>query len=299
MTGYRSIEDALSQGSGIERSFICPSHDDHSASASINSITGLWICYACGARGRVDLERMEIDADAIARTLRKILTTVTTTRRTFPESWLELFDANGPGEYWRSRFTAEACRYFRLGMDLDRSHATYPLRDNHGRVLGLVRRALDDQDVKYRYPSSVSVRDYLFNYDRCTSDVVVLTEGATDAIAAHEAGFDAMALYGSSLSVKQRNALNRYAPALVVLAFDMDVAGEAATRQVQRMLSEFITVRAIWDTYKDLAEMPVEVRQDVLGEAVAHAPGRGVASQTCESNARTIHRRISIKPSKR
>ena len=34
-----------------ERSWKCPVHDDTHASASINTNTGLWTCFACGAGG--------------------------------------------------------------------------------------------------------------------------------------------------------------------------------------------------------------------------------------------------------
>src|SRR5579884_1410250 len=39
--------------SGNEAKFICPYHDDHDPSASINLANGLWRCYACNEHGNI------------------------------------------------------------------------------------------------------------------------------------------------------------------------------------------------------------------------------------------------------
>ena len=133
---YRSIEDALSLGYGIERSFVCHVHPDTHASASVNAVTGKWICYACNARGQVDPDKVVISPSTVVREVNKALAIIEGNGHPYyPESWLSLFDGSGPGQYWLSRFSLAACEHFRLGYDPVAHVPVYPLRDPAGRVL--------------------------------------------------------------------------------------------------------------------------------------------------------------------
>lgn len=303
---YRTIEEALTVGTGTERSFVCHVHADTNPSASVNALTGLWVCYTCGAGGKIDLDRIDIDPEVVTRELRKYTHLVENETRYYAENWLSLYDSNGPGDYWLSRFSLETCQRFRLGHDLDGEWATYPLRDNQGRVLGLVRRNLTEEGPKYKYPHGLDISNYLFNYHACSSEILVLTEGATDAIASVESSYDALAVYGSRMPAKQRLALRRYAPKGLVMAFDSDKAGDRAARVWGEAFPEVVSVRAHWHpAYKDLAAMPVEYRTHVLSEAVeqvemglAQSRSEQVGSSTCESNERTIRKTVSIKRSR-
>lgn len=303
---WRTIEDALTLGAGTERSFLCPVHDDRTPSASVNALTGLWVCYTCGAGGRVDLDRIEIDPDTVIRELRKYTRIVEDDTRHYAEGWLDLYDAAGPGDYWLSRFDEATCQHFRLGEDPSGEWATYPLRDNQGHVLGLVRRALAGQPEKYKYPLGIDITQYLFNYHACTDDVIVLTEGATDAIAAVEAGHEAMAVYGSRASGKQKIAMRRYAPRAAILAFDADSAGDKAAETWEKALEGVLCVRATWHPSlgKDLAGMDVRARASVLDSvrnqvdrALARNKSDQVGSHSCGSNESTTTRSVSIRRS--
>lgn len=265
-----SLEDALAFGHGNERQFSCPVHEDTNPSASVNVIKGLWICYGCGAKGKVDVDSIEIPPEALARQLRKLSEALEASGpRTYSESWLKVFTANGPGDYWLSRFTPEACAKFDLGMMPDGSAATYPLRDSSGVILGVVERNLSEDGPKYKYPFGVDMTDYLFNYHACEGDEIVLTEGATDTIAAWEAGYEAMAIYGARLTVAQRGLLARYAPRKLILGFDQDEAGRRAAAGVQQAFPEVEVIAPTWPATaqgvkQDLASMPVATRKAVL-----------------------------------
>lgn len=259
---YNSLSDALTRGKGNERKFRCHVHGDTTASASVNVVKGLWVCYACGAHGKVDDVAIQYSDKNLIEDIAYLLAE---RKGTYSESWLDQFDAV-VHPYWLSRFSEEACRHFRLGYDHDRKQPCYPLRDASGTVLGLVYRNLDPIGPKYRYPTGVKIRELLFNYTPEQRDAVILVEGAMDAVACWEAGFSAFAIFGSSLSQSQIKLIERVCPRLVLLAFDADRAGEVAALTAANDLGErgIASKRVSWEDYKDLAEMPLNIRRDTL-----------------------------------
>lgn len=264
---YASIEEAMVYGTGIERSFRCHVHGDTNPSASVNSVTGLWFCYACGAKGRYNVSEMPPDKAATA--IIRYIDALTAEPRTYTESYLDVFDGSGPGDYWLSRFTEETCRRFRLGIDPAGRFATIPVRDRLDQVLGVTRRDLTGTDeAKYRYPPGVTMSGLLFNHYACSGDALMLTEGATDAIAAVEAGWpEVMATYRNGLSRTQVLLLQEYAPEVVVVAYDQDTAGDRGFAQIQYVLSRFTRVdRLTWSDYKDLSAIPLADRKAMLAK---------------------------------
>lgn len=89
----------------------------------------------------------------------------------------------------------------------------------------------------------------------------VLTEGYTDAIMCHQAGFEnTVAVSGTALTPRHLNLLKRYSDNLL-LAFDMDLAGDSATKRgIDLAESSGFNLKVI-DTYsgaKDPAEIILE-----------------------------------------
>lgn len=268
---HASIQDALTNGTGRERQFLCHVHGDTNPSASVNAVTGAWICYACGACGRVDLDDIDLDPYAVRRRITEIAERVEAMTVQYPEGWLNFFDAQGPGDYWLSRFSEEVCREHRLGQTPDGSAATIPLRTSSGEVTGVIRRDLTGKDQKYRYPYQAKLSQRLYNYHRATSDTIILVEGATDSVAADEVlPGHTMSLYGDRLSRAQARLLYRYDPRVVLVATDQDDGGETAHRSVLAQMGSFCVVhRLVWDSYKDLASIPVDDRSELLSWAVS------------------------------
>ena len=262
---WSSLDEAMTDGHGIERSFLCPVHGDTHPSASVNSVTGLWICYTCGARGRYDTGALYTDPYQVGRILKAMTDRAEFNPRQYSERWLDIFDAL-PSPYWRSRFSPEVIAAHRLGQDPNSAYATIPMRDGAGTVLGVIKRDLTGQSKsKYHYPFGVSVRQHLYNLHRCTGPVLIVVEGATDVVAANEVGVEAVALYGSTMSRSQALLLTKYAPSLVVVAVDQDRAGEGAWESINRELYGFVPVSKLdWDTYSDLAAIPTVERAEML-----------------------------------
>lgn len=282
---WRSIEDALALGYGIERQFICHVHPDTNASASVNAVSGLWICYACGAKGFIDPEKVTIAPETVVREVNRALANIEGGgHQYYPESWLSIFDGSGPGQYWLSRFSLEACQQFRLGYDPFAKRAVYPLRDIHGRVLGMVQRVMeDDVKGKYKYPPGSDISSLLFNYSGCTGDEITLVEGATDAVAGWEVGEETMAVYGSRLSWAQKKLLHRYDPKRIWVATDQDREGHRLAEDIRQAFPRLDVRRLRWNGVKDLASIPRDQRADALA---CSREGK-VASISCGSSGRT------------
>ena len=133
--------------------------------------------------------------------------------------------------------------------DFFRGRITFPIRDPRGRIVGFGARLLDPEAKAQKYVNSAE--GLLFHKSKLlygvdvlaqsqqlkTTGRVLLMEGYTDVIAAHEAGFDnAVAPLGTSLTREQVALAHRYGDG-VTLVLDGDEAGmNAAERGVNVVL---------------------------------------------------------------
>ena len=254
-----TAQDALTKGSGEWRSFTCPTHDDRTPSARINVLTRKWVCMVCGGRG--DIKHYEPPEHLVLEKIRGLSDTI----HSPTESLLDIFDSDGPGDYWLSRFTDRACERFRLGYDSCKEKSVYPLRDAKGTLLGVVYRNFPGEKPKYRYPRGVSTSELLFGYESiATKTDLVIVEGAPDVISLWEVGIPAVGAFGARLYPQQIQLINRLEPTKVTVAFDQDEAGNIGGLQAVRDLrmAGLLAVRARWDKYNDPGDMPADVRHD-------------------------------------
>ncbi len=124
--------------------------------------------------------------------------------------------------------------------DRFRGRIIIPIRDASGRAIGLGGRILPDAEgPKYLNSPATALFDKsrtLYGIDLAKSAIrreklAVIVEGYTDVMAAHQAGFEnVVASLGTALTAGQVELANRYADA-VALAYDVDLAGEAATQR--------------------------------------------------------------------
>jgi DNA primase len=124
--------------------------------------------------------------------------------------------------------------------DRFRGRIIIPIRDASGRAIGLGGRILPDAEgPKYLNSPATALFDKsrtLYAIDLAKGAIrrerlAVIVEGYTDVMAAHQAGFEnVVASLGTALTQGQVELANRYADA-VALAYDVDLAGEAATQR--------------------------------------------------------------------
>ena len=124
--------------------------------------------------------------------------------------------------------------------DRFRGRIIIPIRDASGRAIGLGGRIMPDAEgPKYLNSPATALFDKsrtLYGIDLAKGSIrreklAVIVEGYTDVMAAHQAGFtNVVASLGTALTAGQVELANRYAEG-VALAYDVDLAGEAATQR--------------------------------------------------------------------
>ena len=225
-----------------------PEHEDRNPSAAINVRKGLWVCYSCGAGGRVIdlLDGIQVEdesTDDLVQSLIEDVERLSQPSQDLPERWLDQF-LGAPHPYWLRRgFTEDTIEEFQLGYDptfQPRWDAppvetvTMPLRVPSGALRGVTRRRLDNATPRYHYPAHADVSAFLYAYERVAEGRphVAITEGAVDAMLLWQEGIPALAAYSDRLSHAQEALLRRLDPVTITIAFDQDPPGRRAAQRI-------------------------------------------------------------------
>src|SRR5215210_6630447 len=156
--------------------------------------------------------------------------------------------------------------------DRFRERVIFPIRDASGSPVGLGGRILgnatdDGRDHGPKYLNSPATPLFdksrtLYLIDRAKGSIrkggqAVIVEGYTDALMAHQAGFDnVVASLGTALTPGQVAVLTRYGKR-IALAYDVDAAGEKAGTFGVNALEAIIPQLAAADTGVELDEVRV------------------------------------------
>jgi len=156
--------------------------------------------------------------------------------------------------------------------DRFRERVIFPIRDANGSAVGLGGRVLavaadDDRDHGPKYLNSPATALFdksrtLYLIERAKAHIrksgqAVIVEGYTDALMAHQAGFEnVVASLGTALTPGQVALLTRYATR-IALAYDVDAAGEKAGTFGVQALETLIGQLAVADTGVELDEVRV------------------------------------------
>jgi DNA primase len=130
--------------------------------------------------------------------------------------------------------------------DRFRNRLIFPIFDVHGSVIGFGGRVLPGSEksseattAKYINTPQTLIYDksrVLYGLDKAKTEIrkkklAVIVEGYMDVIASHQAGIkNVVAASGTALTIFQVELIKRYTDN-VVLSFDMDVAGDSATKR--------------------------------------------------------------------
>ena len=136
--------------------------------------------------------------------------------------------------------------------DRFRNRVMFPVFDYRGRIIGFGGRVMDDSKPKYLNSPETSVFKkgtnlYGLNFAlKDGSRSFIIVEGYMDCISLHQYGIkNAVASLGTALTSMQAKLLRRYADK-VIISYDADTAGKAATiRGMQVLKDEGFDVRVL------------------------------------------------------
>lgn len=177
--------------------------------------------------------------------------------------------------------TPEDVMKWGLGYSVDGKLGTrivFPVREG-GRIQTYSARAVDGSTPKYLAPKTRDGADAsaMFGSSRWPAsgserDVVVLTEGAMDAVAVHRAtGLCVAAEHGSELRERQLGRLSTFKT--VIVASDPDAAGEKV-REAAAALRRYCRVRyASFLARDDAAALAQREGDEALDEVIRGAAG--------------------------
>ena len=167
--------------------------------------------------------------------------------------------------------------------DRFRRRVMFPIANEAGRVVAFGGRALSDEPPKYMNSPETPIYTksaVLYHFDRAKETIrqrefAVMVEGYMDAIAVARAGVtNVVASCGTSLTEMQLRLLGRFTRR-VVMNYDPDTAGQAATeRSLTLLLEQGFDARVLRlpggaDPDKFIREHGAEAYQKLLGEAPA------------------------------
>lgn len=156
-------------------------------------------------------------------------------------------------------------------------------RDASGRATGIVGRPLilSDEELKargltkYRYSDGLQKDAGLigFSTSRGSKQIVIL-EGVLDALYLNYKGFKSVAIGGTSISATQLQALEATGTKELLLALDMDEAGQKATEKMLKSLADSSLrayVVSLPEGYKDADELVRSQGDGAFKDALAKA----------------------------
>jgi len=164
--------------------------------------------------------------------------------------------------------------------DRFRGRITFPLIDGKGKLRGFSGRVLTPAEPKYINTPQTPIFDkgnFLYGLNLAKGEIrtkkeAILVEGEMDVILSHQAGFkNVVASKGTALTDGQIELIKKYTDT-IVLAFDMDLAGDSASRRGIEMADKAgLNIKVVvLEGGKDAAEV-VQNNPQIWQEATTNA----------------------------
>lgn len=105
-----------------------------------------------------------------------------------------------------------------------------PYRDNFGKCIGIIARAISNNEPKYIYSTGLEKKSTLFGLSSFYGDTLVVVEGIIDALIVKSKGYsNIVALGGTRLTEEQIEIIKRRGIKKLIFCLDNDEAGKKAT----------------------------------------------------------------------
>lgn len=196
--------------------------------------------------------------------------------------------------------------------DKFRNRVMFPIIDLRGNVIGFGGRVMDDSKPKYLNTDDTPVFKksrnlFSLNFAKGeTNGKLILAEGYMDVISIYAAGFhNVVATLGTALTEEQARLMSKYAKE-IILAYDSDGPGQAATHRAINILSDAgLSARVVHmegakdpDEYiKKFGAKRFEILLDGAGDATTHeleAVRKTLDLKTPEGRIEYLKRAVNI-----
>jgi DNA primase len=275
----------IKRANGSEITGRCPVHHKYKGrestrySWSINSESGLWHCWTCGARGNLGHLVSEMSADPgmlwhiqrhlIVNGLSRIGSDYVAQRDPLV-SWTDYAKfAPLPPQMLELREISEIeARRFGIRWDTENKSVIIPIVSPVGELLGWQSK----KSGWFRnYPEGVRKGSTLFGIERAIETTALLVESPLDVVRFHSvvpSGISALASFGASVSKEQISLLcDRFDK--VIIAMDNDETGKLSAQNLSRSMPSMRQGVFYWvyesGEYKDIGEMTDDqIRNGIL-----------------------------------
>ena len=191
-----------------------------------------------------------------------------------PDVWQGLSDFLVSRGYKREEVLKAGLAVRKEGKDFKtydrfRARIMFPIFDFNSQIVGFTGRIFGQSKEVAKYVNTPNTPLYdksriLYGLDKAKTairkkDNFILVEGQTDVIMSHQAGIEnVVATSGTALTSFQLALLKRYSENLIT-AFDMDMAGDSATKRgIDLAQSQGFNIKVIMMPDKDPAEVVFE-----------------------------------------
>lgn len=238
----------------------CPLHDDSNPSFSVNTESGVWICFSkCGSGTFIELVEQVLGCNyqEAREWVESNGSRVTTTRligslqnQLFPV--IEAADTSVPGwvtayesmtnefmpQWLLDRgFTWRTINHWNLRYSPILDAVTIPVYWEE-KLVGTITRNKNPNLPKYQNSPGLPRTEFLFGEISSSHRDIIICEGALDLLWLWQNGFNAMGLLGNELSLRQVQLLTNYRFGEVILALDNDEGGRYGKKKIIPQLSK-------------------------------------------------------------
>ena len=234
----------------------CPLHNGDNPTAFCITEHGLWYCFShCGGGNLIELiARLEnISKEEAKKRIKEFGIEKTAFRilegKNKPSRIKEVKLKLEPyPEYLIERgIRYDTAKRFGLGINNNVfvNRIIIPIHDENDLLVGYAGRSFDNEEPRYLFQKDFRKSQIIYNFNRVKfSKTITIVEGFFDVFRLYQAGFNGMALMGSSISKTQEKLiLSLHA---IVLMFDGDKAGRKCTEQAIKLFKNKIPLKVIW-----------------------------------------------------
>jgi len=249
-------------------SILCPFHDDNVQSCAINTVKGVWICFAGCGQGSLFSFFMKywgIGYEEVVSRLKKDETSFDINmfdefeevEEEMPEVTFPFHSGYVPPWIFDRGFNRETLRKWGGAID-NFGSLVLPIHTGEGKLVGWLSRR-QHVTPKYLYSKGLRKSKVLFGQDlvQGESDFVCITEGSLDTMWLDQHGFASVALLGAHISRRQQELALTLPTKELVLCLDNDDAGSIGLEKAMTCLQPKCMVSYIKlpKEYKDVQEV--------------------------------------------